>query len=222
MPTFVRNSASGDRAPEFLLQEHPPFRNIRTLRDHVVHGGADANIHCDGHQFNLWLVSSKGWITREPLLPLLHERAGRITPGHEKIGLALLKRLGQDGRCDPSHETLAADSGKDVSTVQRALKRFHACGLVSWVRRITRVGQRVSQTSNAYILTVGNPPNFPANRCEWQSAGQTRLDIFPTAPVATPADVRAAQAALARRRAAVEGRFASLFSRPASIPACVI
>jgi DNA-binding transcriptional MocR family regulator len=138
----------------------------------------------------------------------MHERAGRITPAHEKIGLALLKRLGQDGRCDPSHETLAIDSGKDVSTVQRALKRFHACGLVSWVRRLTRAGQRVSQTSNAYVLTAGNPPNFPSNRCERQSAGQTLQSSFPTAPVATLADVRAAQAALARRRAAVEGRFA--------------
>jgi hypothetical protein len=134
----------------------------------------------------------------------MHERAGRITPAHEKIGLALLKRLGQDGRCDPSHETLAIDSGKDVSTVQRALKRFHACGLVSWVRRLTRAGQRVSQTSNAYILTVGNPPNFPANRCERQSAEQTiQLDI-PYVQTASAADVRAAQAALARRRAGLQ------------------
>lgn len=56
---------------ELLLQEHDSFWNVRTLRDYVVHGGAHATIHCDGHQFNLWLHSPKGWITREPLLPLL-------------------------------------------------------------------------------------------------------------------------------------------------------
>jgi hypothetical protein len=56
---------------ELLLQKHHPFRNIRTLRDYVVHGGAQATIHCDGRQFNLWLHSPKGWITREPLLPLM-------------------------------------------------------------------------------------------------------------------------------------------------------
>ena len=36
----------------------------------------------------------------------IHRRAGRITDGEAYVGLALLKRLGQDGRCDPSHQTL--------------------------------------------------------------------------------------------------------------------
>ena len=30
-----------------------------------------ANIACDGRQFHLWLHGPDGWITREPLLPLL-------------------------------------------------------------------------------------------------------------------------------------------------------
>lgn len=59
------------RIREFLLLEHRGFWNLREIRDHIVHGGAQATIHCDGHQFNLWLHSPKGWITREPLLPLL-------------------------------------------------------------------------------------------------------------------------------------------------------
>lgn len=48
------------------------FWNLRSLRDFLVHKGAHANIHCDGRQFNLWIHSAQaGWITREPLMPLL-------------------------------------------------------------------------------------------------------------------------------------------------------
>jgi hypothetical protein len=54
-----------------LSQDHVSFSNIRTFRDHIVHNGAHATIHCDGRQFNLWLHSVNGWMTREPLLPLL-------------------------------------------------------------------------------------------------------------------------------------------------------
>ena len=48
------------------------FWTLRSLRDHIVHSGAHANIHCDTRQFNLWVFSPRvGWVTREPLLPLL-------------------------------------------------------------------------------------------------------------------------------------------------------
>jgi hypothetical protein len=140
----------------------------------------------------------------------MHERAGRITSDHEKIGEALLKRLGTDGRCDPSHATLAADTGKDVSTVKRALKAFHACGLVSWAKRIVRAGQRVVQTSNAYLLTLGAAPNFPADRCEVPSARQTLKDIDSSVQQSVPEvserERREAQAAMAKRRAVVDAR----------------
>ncbi len=59
------------RVLKLLAQEHGAFLNVRTLRDYVVHSGAHATIHCDGHQFNLWIHSSNGWVTREPLLPFL-------------------------------------------------------------------------------------------------------------------------------------------------------
>ena len=50
------------------------FWNLRSLRDYIVHGGATPNIACNGRQFNLWVyVPNKGWITREPLLPLLKQ-----------------------------------------------------------------------------------------------------------------------------------------------------
>jgi hypothetical protein len=51
------------------------FKKVRSVRDHMVHGGAHANIHSTGRQFNLWLHSPKiGWVTREPLLPLLSKQ----------------------------------------------------------------------------------------------------------------------------------------------------
>ncbi len=50
------------------------FWKLRSLRDYLVHMGIHANIHCDGKQFNLWMHSpNEGWVTREPLLPLLAE-----------------------------------------------------------------------------------------------------------------------------------------------------
>jgi hypothetical protein len=137
----------------------------------------------------------------------MHERAGRITSDHEKIGLAMLRRLGQDGRLDPSHTTIANDCGKAASTVQRALKRLAACGLLGWLRRIVRDGNRVVQTSNAYLLTLGNPPSFPENRCEARTDRQTRKDrdssVHQTVLDVSDGDRAEARTALASRQAAV-------------------
>jgi hypothetical protein len=132
----------------------------------------------------------------------IHRRARRITDGESYIGLALLKRLGQDGRCDPSHQTLAEDSGESVSTVQRALKAFLACGMVSWVRRLVRDGWRACQTSNAYLLTVGKVPEIPGKPCDGQTGRETRRDRYSSvqqaAPEVSPAAQHKARAALAR------------------------
>jgi hypothetical protein len=136
----------------------------------------------------------------------MHERAGRITSDHEKIGLALLKRLGQDGRCDPSYQTLATDSGKAASTVQRALRRLADCGLLGWLRRIVREGSRVVQTSNSYMLTLGNPPTFPEYRCKTRTARQTLQIDIPYVPITSPAEIATAQQALAMRRAAFQAQ----------------
>jgi hypothetical protein len=140
----------------------------------------------------------------------MHERAGRITSDHEKIGEALLKRLGTDGRCDPSHATLAADTRKDVSTVKRAMKAFQACGLVSWARRIVRDGRRVVQTSNAYLLTLGAAPNFPADRCEVPSARETIKDRDSSVQIGLPEvserERREARDVMAKRQAVIQAR----------------
>ena len=55
------------------------FSELRSIRDHLVHKGVLANIHCDGKQFNLWLMHpGLGWVTREPLLPLLADTTKNV------------------------------------------------------------------------------------------------------------------------------------------------
>jgi hypothetical protein len=136
----------------------------------------------------------------------IRRRLGHITDGHAQVGKALITRQGKDGRCDPSHETLAADSAESVSTVKRALSAFRECGLVWWAQRMVRDGWRAVQTSNAYVLTLGDAPSIPSKPCEVQIGRETRqgsLDpCLSSAPSVSDAEKAAAQAALARRRAA--------------------
>jgi hypothetical protein len=71
------------------------FWNLRSLRDHIVHNGADANIHCDGRQFNLWVHSPQiGWITREPLLPLLKAKLQSLVSFADRAASAINEIIG--------------------------------------------------------------------------------------------------------------------------------
>ncbi len=55
------------------------FWELRSVRDHLVHKGASAGIHCDGKQFNLWLDQpSRGRIKSEPLLPMLADTTQNV------------------------------------------------------------------------------------------------------------------------------------------------
>lgn len=55
------------------------FWELRSLRDYLVHNGVHVNINCDGKQFNLWLHHpTRGWITREPLLPMLAQTTQNV------------------------------------------------------------------------------------------------------------------------------------------------
>jgi len=136
----------------------------------------------------------------------LFRRAGKITPLFEDIGLAMLKRLGTDGRLDPSHETVADDVGCSARTVRRALAALtdKAVGLMFWVRRLVRHGISVEQNSNAYVLTTGNISASPPGG---QIGRQTlKIEIQTVQQHATPRAVAAAHAALADRRREIEGR----------------
>ena len=55
------------------------FSELSSLRNSFVHEGVSATIHCDGKQFNLWVHhSTDGWITREPLVPMLAQATQNI------------------------------------------------------------------------------------------------------------------------------------------------
>ena len=153
----------------------------------------------------------------------LHRRAGRITDGHAQVAIALLKRLGQDGRCDPSHETLADDSGEARRTVRRALNAMQSLGMVTWARRLVRAGWRAAQTSNAYRLTVGEPPRIPPDACGGHSGRVTRKDRSPSvqpAPAAASPTHRAALEGLARdRQAAFNAAWLARKGQPAGYTA---
>jgi DNA-binding transcriptional MocR family regulator len=138
----------------------------------------DARRWRKGSEFGIGLRRAMGQDARKQWLARLeiHCRSRRLTALHQKIALAMLKRQGVDGRLDPSHQTLAADTGASVSTVQRALDRLAECGLVTWCRRIIRVGRHaVEQISNAYMLTLGDVPKLPVFSSKRQSDRQTNF-----------------------------------------------
>lgn len=135
-----------------------------------------------------------------------HARVGRITPKAEWVGNALLKRLADDGRCDPSHDTLAADAACSARTVGRATVLMRALGLLRWQARLVRSSWRAEQTSNAYELvpTATQPGPRVALACGGHAGRETERSEIPF--VQSPLEYAAAQAALARRRAVIEGR----------------
>jgi len=63
---------------------------------------------------------------------------------------------GRGGEIYPSHETIAARAKRSVSTLQRALNKARAAGIIRWTERRVRVGWRWLRTSNCYeLLTTG-------------------------------------------------------------------
>ena len=105
-----------------------------------------------------------------------HARAGTLPAKQEWISNALLKRLGEDGQCDPSHQTLADDVGCCEKTAERACTHLAELGLLRWTQRLVRNGWRAEQTSNAYELvpTAG----LPAPACDRQKVGVTLKQVF--------------------------------------------
>lgn len=151
----------------------------------------------------------------------LHRRAGRLTALHAAVGLALLRRLGQDGRLDPSHDTIADDAGAGARTVRRALARLSECGLAVWTRRLIRVGWRAAQISNAYALTTGEPAQICVRRCDGQAGRGTlrrELSVVRSAVIEVP---DGAQRALAERRRTIEGRLLMNSRAPAASEATI-
>jgi hypothetical protein len=134
-------------------------------------------------------------------------RAGRLTALHAEIALALARRLGQDGRLDPSHATIAEDAKAGCRTVQRTLAKLADLGLLRWVRRLVRDGSICSQTSNAYELLMGGAASVATRLGDGQVGRATLEEVFSSAAQATKEAVNNALAALAvvrtRREAAL-------------------
>jgi hypothetical protein len=138
-------------------------------------------------------------------------RGGHITALHKEVGLAMLRRLGEDGRLDPSHATVATEAGCCDRTVRRALDRLRGLGLLGWDKRLVRAGWRVEQTSNAYQLTPEGPP-IPAKSPRQSTGGQvgreTPSKFISTVPAqASVAEQLAAFEALGRIAADQQARF---------------
>lgn len=63
---------------------------------------------------------------------------------------------GDTGRCFPSYETLADDTGYSVRTVIRAVKRLAALGLITVTeRKVKRPNGSKVNTSNEYTFHLG-------------------------------------------------------------------
>lgn len=87
----------------------------------------------------------------------LQRRPGRLTLAALNVGLVLIDLLGEDGRLDPTIDTLAKLARIGRTTVFDALARLRESGFVGWTRRLVRcagTGWRVEQTSSAYVLLI--------------------------------------------------------------------
>jgi hypothetical protein len=133
-------------------------------RDSIFGDGPPVPLNRDDHARYRYLLNA-------------HHRAGRISRTCRDIDLALLKRLGATGRCDPSHATLAMDAGcKTPKTSERATAALKTLGLLTWVRRLVRTsatGWLAEQTSNQYCLLPSLASLNAPHRCDRQKVGET-------------------------------------------------
>ena len=78
----------------------------------------------------------------------------RLTAAARDVGQVLVNMLGEDGRLDPCHQTLADLVGCTVRTVQRALDQLRQEGFVTWERRIAR------RAADGSFTVVGRSKEF--------------------------------------------------------------
>ena len=110
----------------------------------------------------------------------LQRRPGRLTIGSADVGRALCNMLGNDGRLDPSHATIAVRSGVHISTVKRALEQLAEFGFLSWTRRLIRRAWRCEQTTSAYVLMTPraaplfNAPSLKSNQKDLLAQNERR------------------------------------------------
>lgn len=169
----------------------------------------------DGPRRSFGADERRAWLARAEG----ERRAGRLTALHVDVGRALLKRLGEDGRCDPAHATLATDAGCGERTVRRALAGLRDAGMLAWEQRVVRRpwpeggpgATRAEQTSNAYVLllptgpivaTSPRPVQLRLPRCDGQAGRETFVSvILREFPTRSEAEQREHEAMMAARKA---------------------
>lgn len=125
------------------------------------------------------------------------------------------------GKCFPSYEAIAEKAHCDRSTVHKAIIALEAAGLLTWLHRIKRVyeavtdllgGQargvrsRVLRTSNGYIFS--NPPDVESSKSKI-STGTTAQALFLPLVAPVPAQLEPENplhAALTRLERAISER----------------
>ena len=90
---------------------------------------------------------------------VLWVRSLRLDKSAKMVLGALAQRAGDDNSCFPSHQTLVADTGASLDTIQRALHQLRTSGLIVQTLRYDSRGKR---TSNRYTLQVGANPHSAA------------------------------------------------------------
>lgn len=83
----------------------------------------------------------------------------------------------QNGRCDPSHDTIAGKAGVCVRTVQRALAVGKRLGLVGWDQRAVRLPGETIQITNQYQLFPGMASDVDAPAVDARPQEQRSTDI---------------------------------------------
>jgi hypothetical protein len=164
------------------------------------------------HRNSLFGDGPRHALTREETarfryLARAHRLAGRLTACAHDVAEALIRRLGSDGRLDPSHSTLAGDAACSDRTVRRAITALRRLGLVHWQRRIARCQDgTVEQLSSQYWLST--PAAAPVLQPGGQSVRQTLRVRSHTALDVEHRDSEADREARARRVAVAEAQLA--------------
>jgi Helix-turn-helix domain len=148
---------------------------------------------------------------------LRHERSTEpgkhITRADVDVFSALLWGFhnAKSGLCFPSYEAIAKAAGCARSTVYEAISRLEAAGLLTWVHRLKRVYERVTdlfgagvhgqrskvqRTSNGYRFAV--PPDVESSKSETKpgTVGQELIPLSAPPPPPNPERDRAEQSRL--------------------------
>ena len=132
---------------------------------------------------------------------------GKLTASFVDVAMALLKRLGENGRLDPSHATIAKDALVSERTVRRALAALKGLKLLSWEPRLRKdpLSWRTEQNSNAYVLeTEGSGAPEISAASGGQTGRATKIPMFtkekPQGSTVPPADAWDAREALRKMR----------------------